>query len=227
MEIMAQPGSWPAEYHWQETLQRRYFSRVPLIQYGRKLSLLIIFAQFLNSQTREVRSMSLRLLCSTMVLAAASTVAAQTAPNEQTEKAARVVNPPFSLSISTPHEIVKVGEPIQVDIMLRNTSPNKLHFFFRRGPVPDLDAGLWGIEVRDMQGSGVPRLPKRPAPALRGIEHDSGFSLEPGKTLRGRLNVNTFYDLGKSGTYTIQLERTDRDTKISGKSNTITVTVTK
>lgn len=161
-----------------------------------------------------------------LILAAAAGSPAQSLSSEQTEKPGQAAKPPFSITISTPHDVVKAGEPVSVDITLSNISSRKIFFHSYHSPDPDKILATYGIEVRDSRGDRVLRSQRRAKEFPPWIEHSIVYSLEPGKTTNDRLEIGEVQDISKPGKYTIQLQRSEYETKIAVKSNTITVTVT-
>jgi hypothetical protein len=127
---------------------------------------------------------------------------------------------PFSITISSPHIVVKAGSDVYVDIRMTNTSTADVYYAVGAGPV-------FQIEVHDTQGKRAPEGPlgfraHRP----RAISRLIARTLKPGETYEVKGSLNSLYDLSNPGTYVIQAQRMDPQSKVLVNSNTISVTVT-
>ena len=52
------------------------------------------------------------------------------------------------------------------------------------------------------------------------------FPLNPGESLKDSISISKMYDMTKPGKYQVQVQRTDPESKVIVKSNTIGITVT-
>ena len=172
----------------------------------------------------DIRTL-MRLLLAGALLALVAPYSTLSAQSAQSAK------PAFSLEISMPNDVVQVGSVTTVNVVLTNTSNHEIATFRLLG---------WGrgyeVDVRNTQG-------KRPRDAREVLaEKNKGAKgpirtmirggsvrtvrLQPGQSMRDEINLTQMYDLSEPGKYTIQVQRTDDESKTVAKSNTIIVTVT-
>jgi hypothetical protein len=124
----------------------------------------------------------------------------------------------FSLEIDTSRDIVKDASRLYLVIYATAAAHDV-----------DLDNSLtlYSIDVRDSQGV-VPPLKKdgRLLQSLAGNKGGNRVHLKPGEKVGfGTLQLPDLYDLTQPGEYTVQLARTDEETKTVVKSNAIALTV--
>jgi len=153
-------------------------------------------------------------------------------------KLAQCADPPLEITISLiDGSVEKAGAPVAVSITVRNHSDKTL------------SASLWDydydytMDVRDAQGNSAPDSEEvRKARAEMDACRNSGNSLcgrkillhgvvnqfKPGESWKERLLITKYYDMGRPGRYTIQLERKLPEELGKGtvKPNSIAVTVT-
>lgn len=120
-------------------------------------------------------------------------------------------------------------------VNLTNTSDKDVFLSGVCAPKADVDG--FRIEVADAQGKVAPEtsvlrwlrgesVPKPEEPVTAGTSGPRCGIVPPKQFSNGGFVLNRFYDLTKPGRYTIQVQRTDPTSKVTVKSNTITVTVT-
>ncbi|MHB8410922.1 MAG: hypothetical protein ACYDDI_03130 [Candidatus Acidiferrales bacterium] len=149
--------------------------------------------------------------------------------------ASRASNPPqpFSITISTVHDTFKSRDEISVQISLTNTSNKDIFLTGVCAPKADVDG--FRIEVQDAQGRAAPEtnalrslrgepVPRSEYPLANWSGPSCGIVPPKGFSNSGFI-LNRFYDLSKPGKYKIQVQRTDPRSKVTVKSNTITVTI--
>ena len=78
-----------------------------------------------------------------------------------------------------------------------------------------------GAEIQ--KGNGIAPEEGKCRALLVGDSH--GHTIAPGKTAKDTVHLVDWFDLSEPGTYTIQFERLDEATKLTVKSNAVTVTV--
>ncbi|HEV2297872.1 MAG TPA: hypothetical protein VGR72_05080 [Candidatus Acidoferrales bacterium] len=134
----------------------------------------------------------------------------------------------FSIAISAARTPAKRGSPLEVRIVLTNTTGQSRLIYQDTGGEFDYTIHVSGQDnneppetryFRAVKGkdSGKPTLV---------VEHSGGLRLvKAGGTLTDTIDLNQLYGL-QPGKYTIQVERPDDDGKTVVKSNTITVTIT-
>jgi len=162
------------------------------------------------------------LLLVSMTLGALG-IALATSIQGQSSPVAQNVQPMFSITISTPHDVIKAGTNVFVKVALTNTSKHQIRLNSSNGTQEMQD-----IVIRDDQGNSPLSKIGRDIAAGRdwlvGSEHS--FTIEPGKTVTERVGVPSTYDLSQPGKYTMQVQKRDPYSKTVVKSNTITLTVT-
>jgi hypothetical protein len=152
---------------------------------------------------------------------------------------AQLAQPLYTITISTPESVIKVGSEVRLDVTTKNVSNQTIYMFFSTAPGRDPE-----IHLRDSKGNPVLETPygqkvhgtdpnRRP---FSGSVFGYQETLKPGETFEEKLNLSEEYDLSKPGEYTIQVRRHDvlseDDLKSKSrtvafvKSNTITITIT-
>jgi hypothetical protein len=131
----------------------------------------------------------------------------------------------FSLVIDTADKNVKAGSEIQIDIVLTNASDHRV-VVVKSGPNAEISGNL--IVMRGSSGR-VPPFTKQGRATLGREEGMVGSSvqasLEPGQGTREQAWLHQLFELAPD-TYTVFVERKDRDTGAVARSNSITITVT-
>jgi hypothetical protein len=139
---------------------------------------------------------------------------------------------PFAIVIRTVHDRFKLGDQIEVLIHLTNTSDKDV--FLTGACAPKADLNGFRVDVKDAQGKVAPETNVlrwlRGEPVSRPEEPStwSGPScgtVPPKQFSNSAFILNRFYDLSQPGKYTIQVQRIDPTSKMTVKSNTITVTI--
>jgi uncharacterized protein (DUF58 family) len=163
------------------------------------------------------------LLCAASLLA----LFVATSPAQQTSASS------FSITISADQSTVKVGAPITIRILFKNTSNEEIALAKIPGDRKGEKHNL--VDVRDADGKMPPETEYKQA--LEGKRDNvkghvvlpmaSNFTqfLKPGDVMQDNLDVTDLYDLSKPGRYTIQIERNDDISKTLVKSNVVTVTI--
>jgi hypothetical protein len=126
---------------------------------------------------------------------------------------------PFAITISTPEPTIKAGSALLLEMFLTNGLDHPA--------VIDNALTKYDVEVLDSHGKLAP-LTTNGQDLRKKIGWGGGprFTVQPGDDLRGGVYVDKLYDISRPGQYTIQVARTDEDSKVVVKSNTITVNVT-
>lgn len=133
--------------------------------------------------------------------------------------------PSFSITISAPQSTVKVGSPLMINALKTNKSDHGI-------PVVTTLGSDIKFDVRDALGILRPKVQSNlkahsgdnnPFP---GIISFVQFTINPGKTIAGRIDLRKEYDLDRPGQCTIQAEEWDTWSDSLVKSNAITVTLT-
>jgi len=163
-------------------------------------------------------------LIAVSLVCAAAAGAVQPAKSTQAEHAAK---PPFSLTISAKPDVFKVGSPMPINVVLKNTSSHPINLV--RLSLPNYKA-----DIRDGQGALVKAKPlaeKLPDGRVR-LRHAASSAMivriDPGKIGSNLFNfydLTNDYELTKPGKYTVQLLRYDYETKTWVRSNTISIVV--
>ncbi len=157
----------------------------------------------------------------------------QTEQAAKTTQPAQDMKPTFSIKITAVEDAVKSGSEVAVKFILTNTSNHEISipWIMRRG-------GGIKLDVRDGQGKLVRGIKEyiaeknkgsgrsHPSRAVINAGSVAAVHLRPGQTTSEDLFVSDMYDLHQAGTYTIQVQRTDDESKTIVSSNTIAVTVT-
>ena len=121
--------------------------------------------------------------------------------------------PMFSLEIKAEKPIAKIGEKLEVEVIMINTDSEDI---FYASPQRD-----FGVEVRDEMGRSVARTP-----AGVGFWDGSSFAarLHPGESIRRYARLDKEFELETVGNYFVQATRGISETN-ERKSNTITITI--
>lgn len=135
---------------------------------------------------------------------------------------------PFSITINTATDNLRVGADLRVEITLTNTSASQIHIAKTNGAD---DAEIhYTVDVRDDQGNLAPyttysRNLKAGTKVL--VWSDLTYTLEPGGTLKDTALVTKLYDLTRPGKYSIQVSREIPKNLGGGlaKSNVVSVTI--
>jgi len=143
----------------------------------------------------------------------------------------------FSLTISTPHDVVKAGSEVRVKITLTNTSNHDIGVGVER-QVSSYGEKHYEVEVQNEKGVRAPltrhghimrgEVPDPPGDLAEQLELGSDLILDvkPGDVAYDVIIANKMYDLSQPGKYSIQVHRFDPESQTEVLSNTITVTVT-
>ena len=133
--------------------------------------------------------------------------------------------PWFTVTISTPKPVVKVGTDVKLKVVFINNTREDIRYGAggpgRSGPVFDLD-------LRDSEGKAVPETKrgltlhgKDPRPWAGSVY---SATAHPGNKIEEQLVLNKEYDLSKPGKYTVQLR--ERHPQSQGvESNTIPIAI--
>ena len=129
---------------------------------------------------------------------------------------------PFSITVTPVRARVISGDPVELEIVLRNTSDQDVW----AGAAFDggIDAS-YEYDVRDSSGNPAPLRERHKTAETRSVIMSP--PLKPGASKEEKTDLDPWFDLTKPGEYTIQLSR-----RLNGgaddpalKSNVITVTV--
>lgn len=134
----------------------------------------------------------------------------------------------FEVHISTPKTIVALGAPLPLNITLKNLSDHTVWV-----PISSADVGVgrtFEIPVLDSTGIEIPKIAEatpmvgekpRPRTFTGGI-----LPVDPGKEILRKIDLESTFDLSRAGTYTIQVRKVEKQTKIIPESNVLTITIT-
>ncbi|PYX10063.1 MAG: hypothetical protein DMG88_03995 [Acidobacteria bacterium] len=140
----------------------------------------------------------------------------------------------FSLTITALQNPVKAGSEVRIEMVVTNISNREITVSRSNGEGQAEFSG-YTAEVRDRKGNlssetkygrglkGEGGTPEAPTVT---VTNDILFPLQPGKKLKDMLIVSRLWDMSQPGVYSIQVQRTDPDTGILVRSNSVTVTVT-
>lgn len=155
----------------------------------------------------------------------------------QTAESTPATRPAFSLSLSAKQAQIKVGELIQLVVLLKNTSGNVIQDYVTHSKLGSVGYGFF-MTILDGNGNS-PAMTKYyrhqigqylPGEQEKDVNDVGGridfFPLQPGESVERDVNVQRFYDIEQPGKYQIWVEKIDEKSQIRVKSNTITVTVT-
>jgi hypothetical protein len=145
--------------------------------------------------------------------------------------------PPFSITLSSPHDTWKVGSAVTVKIALTNTSDQAV--LIRKSFAQDAGEVFMDVEVKDDQGNQPPRTKY-----YRRLRQEGGYDsemspdeeflvsrsvkkifLKPGETIEVGIVVNRLFDLDRPGKYSVRVQQRGEGAKSAVASNTITVIV--
>jgi hypothetical protein len=149
---------------------------------------------------------------------------------------------PFSIKIDTPASVVEAGAKIRISVLLTNTSTHTIGLYFSNSRDPLLEE--YRVHVYD--AANRHRKMSKYAWKLSGMKpaaddkndysdykddfvmmESGGYGpLEPGTTRESRLDLSDAYTLDSPGKYTVWVSRVDPASKLTVRSNTITLTVT-
>jgi hypothetical protein len=156
-----------------------------------------------------------------LILVLAASIAAHSRQDQQK-------SPSISLEIRGPEREVKVGTEILVEAIVTNKTARAITIGIGDGgPYDTAQGGCLVTVQRNKRGVG---LTKNAQKLKEGVSVSSGFlqNLAGGEKLSiATFAVDKIFDLSEPGIYTVQLERTERDTNSIVKSNALKVTVTK
>jgi hypothetical protein len=156
--------------------------------------------------------------------------------------------PTFTVLITAKQSTVQSGSELSVSALLTNISGHPIVVLMDGGRAAELEGYL--IEVRDSQGRiqrtsryywSIGRIGGSKLRAPKGSDQDYSdnqyealrpgsfgyINPYPGKTNESWFDVNKLYAPLAPGKYTIQVQRTDEESKTVVKSNVITVTIIK
>lgn len=139
----------------------------------------------------------LLLLLSAVI--ASQVALAQNVGSDHAQSNENAAAPPFSIAISTPQNVVQVGKPIFINIVMTNTSDHAID-------TPSVWMGgfdlVYGFEVRDSAGAQIPWH----APAtVGGVDSTKSGTLDPGKSASEQIRIDQFYKMTRPGAYEIQV----------------------
>jgi len=142
-------------------------------------------------------------------------------------------NPGFLLQLAGSHNSIypdtavwKVGEPVRVIVTMINQTEREAHYTLTN---PGID---WEMDVRDSAGNPVGETDW--FRQMKDNRKNGSFivarnlfgTLRPQQTAQDVIEVQMFYDLSRTGNYSIQLRRTFPDVaKDPIKSNRLTLTI--
>jgi hypothetical protein len=147
--------------------------------------------------------------------------------------------PAFTITISAGRTVVTVKSPVEVQVILKNTSNQDLRVGVDNSDKAELSG--FGAEVTDAHGL-APKI-TRYHDVLTGEKaaHESVsnpdehfvvvtsgglLTVGPGSSIELHMDIGQMYDLSKPGVYTIQVTRTDAAYGTVVKSNPLKITVT-
>jgi hypothetical protein len=136
----------------------------------------------------------------------------------------------FSLMIQAPSTVFKIGAPVELRIILKNTSDHEIQIWRNALGQEGL---VYKLDVKDEHGKVPPTTKFKES--LKGLENPAYLTpqtpikisgawvpLKPGNTLTDPINVSRLYDL-RPGRYSLQVQRLDDESKTTVKSNTVHV----
>lgn len=164
----------------------------------------------------------MRYGCSSLLLPILLTASMAQKPNPSD-------SPPFKVTISSVQPSTKLGQPVWIHIILKNTSSEVL-------PVPELLTGgfqgelNYNIEVLNLVGKPVPDR-RRGQEIKNGMRAPHGeYILKhvgPGDEIVETADLNTVAEIPAPGDYLVRVERADpRYLKLHIKSNSIVIHIT-
>lgn len=114
--------------------------------------------------------------------------------------------PPLSVVVSPASQTVKSGTDVKLKTAIRNTSSHEL-IFFDRNPICD-----YPIKISDGDGNQPPESEVKQQsrcdrkPQLDGARNIL-IRLKPGDSRDEEISVSYYYDVRRTGTYTVQVFR--------------------
>jgi hypothetical protein len=133
----------------------------------------------------------------------------------------------FAVSISTPERTVNSGSRIPLTISLKNLSDKTVSVALNSS---DVGVGrTFEITVLDSSGDALPRV-KEAAPLSGKTPLTKTFSggtlpVAPGKEILRTISLDRLFDLSKTGTYTVQVRKIEKQTNTIQESNTLALTI--
>jgi hypothetical protein len=133
----------------------------------------------------------------------------------------------FTIAISTPHSIVKVGEAAPINIVMTNISNQDISY-----PIPFIaepnSSSIFRIHILAEDNKDVPETPFGQKQHPTGPVGGSAFNLRlaPGESAKFHdLVLNKQWEINQPGKYTVYAERFDPQSSMTVKSNVIVLTV--
>lgn len=136
--------------------------------------------------------------------------------------------PNFSLTISTPDQVVKSGAEVKLKVAFANNTAQPLHY---ATGAPGRNGGPgFDIDIHDSQGKRISETPyglKIQGKARHRPFAGSVFAatVQPGDTVELEVLLSREYDISEPGKYTVQATEKGPNPQ-QGKSNIVTITVT-
>ena len=114
--------------------------------------------------------------------------------------------PPLSVVVSPASQTVKSGADVTLKVTVRNTASHELVFFDR------IRICGYPIKIRDADGNQPPETAaKQQSHCDRKPELDEArnilIRLNPGDSVDEEITVSFYYDVRRTGTYTVQVSR--------------------
>jgi hypothetical protein len=141
---------------------------------------------------------------------------------------AQVAPPVFSISISVEPTVAKAGTPIELAVTLTNVSNHQISVAQEKGGKAEFD---YRIDVRNSSNTNAPdtnyhkKVKGQETSDVTPLLRSWGFlQVDPGKTLKDHVDLTRLFQLAP-GKYTVQVERTDDESKATVKSNTVLLTI--
>ena len=159
-----------------------------------------------------------------MPLMAVVFCAQQAGPNERGSTPRQAPSAVYSLTISSPVNAVKPGEPIRISITLTNLTKAETALVFYRAERTEQMLGYHFV-VRDEHG-GLLSMKNANVSAPQMSRKYYTVSVAPGESLKHTVELSEIHDLTKVGKYDIQVQKLDEARQIIVKSNSIIVAVT-
>jgi hypothetical protein len=141
-------------------------------------------------------------------------------------------SPDFSLHIGPPHQVVKAGTQVQIEVNVVNATGHKIWFSAAKGGKGWSEL-IYNVTIRDAQGSSPPLT--KLGRALTGeflpgddeipnsVDHVFA-DLEAGASALDVMTVSKIYDLSRPGSYVVMISGVDtKDAWVC--SNTVSIKV--
>lgn len=136
---------------------------------------------------------------------------------------------PFALTINMKGgETFESGSPVNVQIVLRNTSKGNI-VEMRNKPTDAGELNGYTVSLKNKEAEEVPFTEYGKAffaGTTIDISSPSPVVLKPGDILKDEIVLTKLFELSKPGTYTVQVQRKDLYSPGIGKSNTVSFTIT-